>query len=164
MIFVSVGTQKFPFDRLIKLVDDALSNMKDTEAFAQIGTSEYKPQNMQYADYLSKSEFEQKIKDCDLLITHSGVATIMAGLKEQKPVIVVPRLAQYKEHIDDHQLQVAETYSSNNYIIQYEDGQDISELIEKVGKFEFRRYVSNRENVVSVLKDYISTQQEQKKK
>ena len=53
---------------------------------------------------------KKKIRECDVLITHSGVATIIAGLKNDKKVIVVPRLAKYGEHVDDHQVQIAESF------------------------------------------------------
>ena len=40
MIFVTLGSQKFQFNRLLKAVDDL---KLDEEVFAQIGFSNYKP-------------------------------------------------------------------------------------------------------------------------
>ena len=88
MIFVALGTQKFQFNRLLQMIDQLLVDGKITEpVFAQIGNSDYAPQNFQYASFLDKREFEEKIEECDVLITHSGVATIIAGLKNEKKVM-----------------------------------------------------------------------------
>ena len=45
MIFVTLGSQKFQFNRLLKAVDELDT---DDEIFAQIGYSNYKPQNYAY--------------------------------------------------------------------------------------------------------------------
>ena len=44
MIFITLGSQKFQFNRLLKAVDElvAAGKIKD-EVFAQIGYSDYKP-------------------------------------------------------------------------------------------------------------------------
>ena len=43
MIFVAVGTQKFPFDRLLKKIDKLImANIIKEEVYAQIGHSMYK--------------------------------------------------------------------------------------------------------------------------
>lgn len=47
MIFVVLGTQKFPLNRLLKEIDDLVGSGKITEpVFAQIGWSDYIPQNL----------------------------------------------------------------------------------------------------------------------
>jgi UDP-N-acetylglucosamine transferase subunit ALG13 len=47
MIFLTVGTQ-FPFDRLVRAVDEAFDNGAiDEEVFAQIGETSYRPRNFE---------------------------------------------------------------------------------------------------------------------
>lgn len=47
MIFVSVGTQKFPLDRLFKEIDSLIEQgLINEPVFAQIGTSNYIPSIM----------------------------------------------------------------------------------------------------------------------
>lgn len=92
MIFVAVGTQKFQMNRLLEEIDNCIEGRDITEkVFAQIGNSTYHPKNYEYSTFLCKEDFEERVKECNLLITHSGVATIITGLKFDKPVIVVPR-------------------------------------------------------------------------
>ena len=54
MIFVTVGTQ-FPFDRLLRTVDDAFDKgLINEEVFAQTGESNYKPRNFEVTTSLQK--------------------------------------------------------------------------------------------------------------
>ena len=58
MIFVTVGSQKFQFNRLLKEIDKLIQNGKIKEdVFAQIGVSDYKPKNYEYVDFMSQDEF-----------------------------------------------------------------------------------------------------------
>lgn len=108
MIFVTLGTQKFQLNRLLKLLDDLCRTQKiKEEIFAQIGHSDYCPMHYSYIDFLDKKIFEKKVKESSLVISHGGAGSIMSALKENKPVIVFPRLRKYKEHVDDHQLEIA---------------------------------------------------------
>ena len=52
LIFVTVGSRGYPFDRLFKKLDELYEDGTLTEEmFAQIGTSTYKPKNYQYKDF-----------------------------------------------------------------------------------------------------------------
>ena len=49
MIFVTLGSQKFQFNRLLIELDKLKENNKiDDVIFAQIGYSDYKPKNFEY--------------------------------------------------------------------------------------------------------------------
>lgn len=156
MIFVSVGTQKFPFNRLLEQLDRLVEEGRiEDRIFAQVGRSDYKPKHYEYIDYLGKDEFDVYMRECDLVITHSGVATIVAALKRGKPVLVVPRLARYGEHVDDHQVEIADTFSDLNYVLKYRDGDDFGTKIEQTRHHQFARYISKRETVIQTVQDYI---------
>ena len=158
MIFVAVGTQKFPFNRLLKGIDDLIEqgHLKD-EVFAQIGHTDYVPRNYQYKDFLPPDAFQTCIKNCDILITHSGVATIIAGLQLEKPVVVVPRFAKFAEHVDDHQLQIAESFSTKNLVLMCRNLEDLAQIVDSAETHQFAKYVSQREQVINTVRDYLST-------
>ena len=158
MIFVAVGTQKFQFNRLLKAVDDLVDQGVLTgEVFAQTGHSDYVPRNYGYQDFLSKDDFQSCINRCELLITHSGVATIIAGLKLRKPVVVVPRFSAHGEHVDDHQLQIAESFADKNLLLMSKNLDDLGAIVKRAGTHEFARYVSQREQVIRTVRDYLKT-------
>lgn len=158
MIFVSVGTQKFQMDRLLREIDELAKNKLSGErVFAQTGNSSYSPENYEYKPFLSADEFEQRVKNCDLLITHSGVATIIAGVKAEKPVIVVPRLSKFGEHVDDHQLEIAKAFCEQNFVLMCGEDESLAECIDEARVHSFSEYHSSREEVVGAIRDYLNS-------
>lgn len=157
MIFVTVGTQKFQFNRLLEYIDKEIENGNvKQDVFAQVGHSDYKPKNYQYKDFIDKQEFEEYLKKSDLVITHSGVGTIIAALNQNKPVIVVPRLAKYKEHVDDHQIEIADSFSKKSFVIS--NGEDIGNLLDNINKckkYKFEKYVSSNKNIQDIITKFI---------
>ncbi len=156
MIFVAVGTQKFQFNRLLREIDTLIeaNHIKDT-IFAQIGNSDYTPENYSYNAMMSKKDFDEKIAACDLLITHSGVGTIVTGLRLAKPVIVVPRLKRYAEHIDDHQVQIADAFSERNLVLKCEDCKKLLYCIQEAKHHVFDSYVSGNQTVINTIETYL---------
>lgn len=157
MIFVAVGTQKFQLNRLLKQLDLILENGQLCEdVFAQKGNSDYIPKHYAYKDFLSKEEFDRIVDKCDILITHSGVGTIISGMKFQKPIIIFPRLAKYHEHVDDHQLQIAKAFSEQNFVLLCQTEDQLYDAILKARKTSFQVYQSNRENVINEIRSFLS--------
>ena len=118
MIFVTVGSRNYPFDRLFQKLDELYENGDLTEEmFAQIGTSTYQPKHYMYKDYISQEEFMEKIIQADIVVSHGASGSIMKALNAGKKVIAVTRLEKYGEHINDHQIQNNEAFSSNGYVI-----------------------------------------------
>ena len=118
MIFVTVGSRNYPFDRLFKKLDDLYESGVLTEKmFAQIGTSAYTPKHYDYKDFISQEEFMERIKEADIVVSHGASGSIMKALNAGKKVIAVTRLEKYHEHISDHQIQNNEAFSSNHYVL-----------------------------------------------
>ena len=63
---------------------------------------------MEIFDLLDRDKFSELISQCDILITHGGVGSILTGLNNNKKVIAAPRLKKYNEHQNDHQLEIIE--------------------------------------------------------
>ena len=59
MIFISTGSRKFQFDRLIQKIDELAGKGEITDTiFAQIAETTYIPKNIEYKRYLSPEEFK----------------------------------------------------------------------------------------------------------
>ena len=154
-IFLSVGTQKFPFDRMIILVDDLYDVIPDIEVFGQIGTSTIHPKHFNYSDYLESDAFEERIRWSDIVLTHGGVGTIIKSLNHGKRIIVIPRLEKYGEHVDDHQVQIAHSFEEMNYIVTYKENDSLHDLIIQAMSMEFSGYKTNRAHVIDVINSYV---------
>lgn len=118
MIFVTVGSRNYPFDRLFKKLDELYeSGILNDTMFAQVGTSTYKPKHYEYDNFISPEEFLEKVQQADIVVSHGASGSIMKALNAGKKVIVVTRLEKYGEHINDHQIQNNEAFSSNGYVL-----------------------------------------------
>ena len=81
-----------PFDRLVRLIDDAVSERLIKEpVFAQIGNGRYIPNNFEFARMLSRTQFDAHFNRASAVIGHAGIGTIGAALKIRKPLLVMPR-------------------------------------------------------------------------
>lgn len=156
MIFIVLGTQKFQCNRLLMEMDRLIEQkLIHEEVFAQRGYSDYLPKYYDCVDFLKKEEFEEKMEQCSLLIAHSGVGTILSAINHEKPVIVFPRLKKYKEHVDDHQLEIAKAFEKKQLVLMHREELDLSELIVQSKNFQFSSYISQRENVIETIKMYL---------
>lgn len=156
MIFITLGSQKFQFNRLLKEIDRLVGEGKiSEEVFAQIGYSDYKPKNYRYNEFLDREKFIEIINKCDKVITHGGTGAIITAVKSGKKVIAIPRLAKYGEHVDDHQLQITKQFSEMNLIIGIKEISDIEESLKLADIYEFNSYISNTNSIIREIEKFI---------
>ena len=156
MILVTLGTQDKRFERLIKQVEDCVKNKTiNEEVIVQAGYTEYQSKYLKIIDYVSHSDFEKYINDCSLLITHGGVGSIMNGLNKNKKVIVCPRLSKYKEHTNDHQLDIVNEFAKQGYIIPLNENDSLDDALKLAKKFKTKKITSNTNNFIKILEKFI---------
>lgn len=152
MIFVTLGTQKFQLNRLLEQIDKLCKKgIIEEEVYAQIGYSDYIPKNYEFIDFLNKEEFNNKMRESTMVITHSGVGSIITAINMDKPTIVFPRLRKYKEHVDDHQLEIAEAFMKKNFVLYCTSSDELEMLIEKARTYKFDKYISSTENILNII-------------
>ncbi len=156
MIFVTLGTQDKSFSRLLKAIDKEIEKgtIKD-KVVVQAGLTKYKSKNMEIFDLIPADKFDQYIEKSDLVITHGGAGSILTALKKNKKVIAAARLSKYKEHTNDHQIQIVKEFSDEGYILELNDFNKLGKLIEKSKKFKPKKFMSNTKNMIKLLEDYI---------
>ena len=132
MIFVSTGTEKYPFIRLVKTIDEAKGKglIRDEVVIQDCAIgSKYKITNCTHYSILPYEEMVRWVRNCNLYICHAGVGSIVTGLKEEKISVVVPRYAKYHEHVDNHQLDITDEFMKRGQIVACYDGDDIVDRI-----------------------------------
>jgi len=108
MIFVTLGTEQFPFDGLIKEVDSLARDKKiNAPVFIQLGACKYEPVHCEWKRFLSFKEMCKRIEEADLVIAHAGAGTTLLCLQLGKRPILVPRRKKFKEQVGDHQVMFA---------------------------------------------------------
>lgn len=165
MIFVTVGSQKFPFDRLLIKIDQLKKDGSiQEEVFAQIGHSTYQPQHYSYVRFMDQACFEEKLEQCDLLITHGGTGVIITALKLGKKVLAVPRLAKYHEHVDDHQLELLKQFNEQNLICCCQEMDLMEKLLSTIRIRKFQPFTSNTAAYLKELDHELASIQQNSKK
>ena len=157
MIFIITGTQKFQFNRLLKEIDILKRNNKIShEIFAQIGYSTHKPNTYNFVRFLEGNAFKERLIKADLIITHGGSAAITTSLKNNKKVIAFPRLKEFGEHVDDHQLEVVSKLKQEGLIEMVLKLKDLEDSINNIEKVTFKRFKSNTELFIKSIENDIN--------
>jgi UDP-N-acetylglucosamine transferase subunit ALG13 len=127
---VTVGTE-LPFDRLIRAIDVWAGNTgRGQEVFAQVGHSEMTPSHIRWSEMLDAASFRSLFGQAELTIAHAGMGTILAALEEQRPLVVVPRRADLREHRNDHQLSTVAHLSSRGLLNVAQDEAELTAYLE----------------------------------
>lgn len=156
-IFITLGSQKFQFNRLLKAVDELCERkiIKAQNVFAQVGYSDYIPKNYKYENFLDRDKLGMEMGKADIVITHGGTGAIIGAVKLGKKVIAVPRLAKYGEHVDDHQLQLIKQFDDLNLIYSCKATEDLEIALKTVRNTKYASYVSNTKNIIDSIEEFI---------
>lgn len=156
MIFVCVGSRDYQFNRLLKKLDELVEQNKiDDEIIAQIGGSEYEPKHYNWHRFLDRDEFQRLRTEADLIISHGGTGALIGALKLGKQVIAVPRLAQYGEHIDDHQTQISGVLTEEGYLRQVLDMEELEATIRLCREEPIVKLYNRPSNILKLIEDFI---------
>ena len=158
MILVTLGTQDKSFERLVKEIDRLIEKkIIKEEVVIQLGHTKYESKRFKSFDLIPADKLDDLTKKADLIITHGGVGSILAGLKYNKKVIAVPRLSEYKEHTNDHQLQIVNEFYNTGFILKCDNPSDLETVLKKVATFKPKKYKSNTANMVKLIEDFIDS-------
>lgn len=157
MILVLLGTQNNSFHRLLQEVQKNIDNKTIKEnVIVQKGYTKFESANMTLYNQLPMDELEKIISKANFIITHGGVGSIINSIKQRKKVIAVPRLKKYNEHVNDHQIDIVESFNKMGYIIGIEDVSQLNEALKKIKKFEPKKYIQNTGNIIKIVENYIN--------
>jgi UDP-N-acetylglucosamine transferase subunit ALG13 len=155
LIFVTVGTPSNSFERLIKEVDNlvAAEKIKDN-VLAQIGYTKYIPKNYSWFRFSDPDKFEETCKKAKICITHGGVGTLSVLLKYNKPIIAVPRMKKFNEHVDDHQFQIVKELEKEGRIIALYDINELEGALVKANKWK-PNYLKKENKIFDLIENFI---------
>ena len=105
-LLVTVGTMPFPFDRLIARLDAILP--PDVDVTWQLGGSRTVPSRGTVVTTIGADELRELHRQADAVVAHAGVGSALMALDTGRVPILVPRLERHGEHVDDHQIAIAE--------------------------------------------------------
>lgn len=115
------GEQRGPIERVLvtlgtarpwgfrRLVERLLRILPDgTEVIWQTGVTDVTDLPIDAIPQMSDDDLQATIRDVDVVVAHSGAGTVLRCLENGKAPVLVPRRAAHHEHVDDHQVQIAQ--------------------------------------------------------
>jgi UDP-N-acetylglucosamine transferase subunit ALG13 len=116
--FVAVGTHIDPFDRIVEAADEAIhTGLLPAPGFAQTGVGTYVPRGLDHRAWLTPDELQVQIEQARYIVCHSGSGLIARCLRAGRKPLVMPRLAELGEHVDDHQLQLVRKLAEMDCVV-----------------------------------------------
>lgn len=104
---VSLGTsEKYQFRRMIERLLKILP--PDADVLWQTGSTDVSDLPIAGQQRVPQSEMEAAMRRADVVVSHAGTGVTLCALNGGKQPILIPRRPEFQEHIDDHQLQIAD--------------------------------------------------------
>ena len=107
---------------------------------------------------MNSEDFEKYINDARVIISHAGVGTILKGVQLGKKMIVAARMKKYGEHVNDHQMQILDNFSSEGYILPLYNFDKLQELLDI--EFVPNKFISNNVNFRKKLFEEINKEKD----
>jgi UDP-N-acetylglucosamine transferase subunit ALG13 len=126
LVFVTVGTDHHPYNRLIDWTDEWLEKggAEFAHVFVQHGTSP-PPRIARSRDYLPHAQMQTVIEHSTAVVCHGGPSTIMEMRYKGLLPIVAPRNSALGEHVDDHQIRFARRMAQLGTVRLVESKEDL---------------------------------------
>ena len=156
MILVTLGTQNNSFHRLLEEVQKNIDNgnIKE-EVIVQNGYTKFDSKQMKLIKEIPQDEFNKLIDQANLVITHGGVGSIITAITKGKKVIAIPRLKKYNEHVNDHQIEIIDSFNEKGYIIGIHSVEELGKALEEAENFKPQKYVKNTGSILKLVEDFI---------
>src|SRR5215470_10761060 len=87
MIFVTVGSSRIPFDRLLRAVEKITTE----QVVVQHGASRVRPANAECYEFVDHEQFVELARAARAVVTHAGVGSLLTVREAGRRPIVVPR-------------------------------------------------------------------------
>lgn len=131
-IFVTVGTALQPFDRLLRAVDEALRCLgRPYGGLCQHGPSLVRPVGLRAVFRLCDEEFRRALREADVVICHAGVGTLASAIRAGHRPLVMARLADKGEIVNDHQLEILRLLAVRGLVTPVRDAADLCRGLER---------------------------------
>jgi len=134
--FVTVGLDRKPFSRLLRLVDLAVGRqLLSRETLVQRGHTEFSSRNLQVVQFLPFADMQAAARKAELVITHAGVGSILLCQSAGQLPLVFPRQGDLGEHVDNHQLEFAEVMAAAGKAVVAYNEVDFFSLLARVAEW-----------------------------
>lgn len=104
-VFAVTGTG-MPFPRLLGGLR-AVAADPGVDLFVQRGAAGAGFADLPGEDFISREAFAERLAWADVVVSHGGAGTLFEACRAGHAPIVVPRRLRWREHVNDHQVELA---------------------------------------------------------
>jgi UDP-N-acetylglucosamine--N-acetylmuramyl-(pentapeptide) pyrophosphoryl-undecaprenol N-acetylglucosamine transferase len=142
-VTVTVGSSTtFGFRRMIQALSKVIP--EGIEVLWQSGCTDVAGLGIRGISSLSPSDLAESLAAADVVVAHAGVGTALTALSAGRLPVLIPRLRNYGEHVDDHQQQVASDLAQRGLaIVRDADELCYADLVEAASFTVARRPVTS---------------------
>lgn len=117
-----VGTHTAPFDRLVRMVADAVgAGVLPAPVLAQVGPSRVEIPGVEVHEFLAPEAMAAAIARAEVIVSHGGAGSLSGALRTGHRPIVLGRAKAFGEHFDDHQRQLMGKLAASGLVVALED-------------------------------------------
>ena len=141
MVLVTVGNATQGFPRLLSAVDRLAGErvFGDELVIMQAGnTAGISLQHCDHRRFLPMDEFIALVQNAALVIAHAGAGTLFNVFQAGKIPVVMPRRKRYREHVDDHQVELVRALTSAGRVVPAFEPEDLPDAIARVRRCPMR--------------------------
>lgn len=151
--FCTVGNLKKPFKRFFDLIFDSI-DLLPKPIIIQSGHNKINKSSLyNFKTFYDINEHQNNISNSQVVVSHAGAGTIFQCLRSNKKPIIIPRLGDLNEHINNHQLDLFKKLNALDLIYTSNSRDDFYNLIKK------NIFTSNNnlkpDPLINIMKDQI---------
>lgn len=129
--FVSVGNAQQPFTRLLDEVA-RISPQLPQPVLVQHGHTPFAAAGCVAVDFLDPARYAEQIRTARVLVLHAGAGSVLHAIESGHVPVVVPRLARFGEHVNDHQLAFARQLAQAGRVLLVEEAAQLAAAVPRV--------------------------------
>lgn len=121
---ITVGNARQSFRRLLDAVAAHLS-LLPPPVVVQHGHTPFSAAHCRAVDFMSMQEYADHISRARIVIMHAGAGSLIHALEAGKRPIVMPRRKKFGEHVNDHQVELAQALAAEGRVLLIESDRDL---------------------------------------
>jgi UDP-N-acetylglucosamine transferase subunit ALG13 len=86
--------------------------------------------NTTWTEYMAFDDLVKTMGDARSVVCHAGVGTIVTAIRAGHTPVVIPRQPGLGEHVDNHQMDIADRYAARGLVRCMTSGTDLAPLLE----------------------------------
>lgn len=153
MIYVTLGTMFMDFARLVRQMDTIAARTGE-EVIMQTGLATTLPRHAKHFDFKPHEELLEIQSRARLVVGHAGIGVTMDALRVKKPLLLVPRLKRFGEHMNDHQVEIARAVEKRGWGRMVLDIEELPDLCAEP-PLPATHYVPDNERLITFVRGFV---------